>query len=356
MMTQMLNRTLLLATAPFLGVFIWLGFFAAYQLTIDSVEPVPQAKINIEENTDQIAMHLTRAKSLSESIAMTLEQKLELYSDTAELAASMHQIAAIQAQKPITIYDQRVTNLLGKPRYHISTPNIDLKLFNISEGRYSGYAMKVHPKTDQAMKMVLGYDQVGKAETTSSAVKRYEAIAGVNAGGFADDTRSGKRYPLSTTMLNGQFIMPFEASYKDLFFVGLDKQLKLIGGKFKAKDKLEALDPLFGASFVPILLQDGEKQTIPRKWQTSPARAPRTVIGNYKHEHLLFLVIDGRDENGSSGATLHELQDLLSRLGVMDAYNLDGGGSSTLVVNNRLINSPSDGIQRKLPTHFLFFK
>jgi exopolysaccharide biosynthesis protein len=53
---------------------------------------------------------------------------------------------------------------------------------------------------------------------------------------------------------------------------------------------------------------------------------------------------------------LPELQDKLIALGAIDAYNLDGGGSSSLVFNGQVINKPSDGKLRPLPTHFLFFK
>src|SRR5690606_14235209 len=99
-----------------------------------------------------------------------------------------------------------------------------------------------------------------------------------------------------------------------------------------------------------------QPQPIPDKWRKQPHRAPRTVIGNYKDDQLLVLVTDGYDERGGSGATLEELQILLQRLGVQDAYNLDGGGSSSLIFNGRIVNNPSDGKLRSLATHFLFFK
>lgn len=80
------------------------------------------------------------------------------------------------------------------------------------------------------------------------------------------------------------------------------------------------------------------------------------MIGNYKDDQLLIIVVDGYNEAGSSGATLEELQGRLYKLGVVDAYNLDGGGSSSLIVNNRVVNNPSDGSLRPVPTHFLFYK
>ncbi|MDF2837680.1 MAG: putative periplasmic protein, partial [Paenibacillus sp.] len=195
---------------------------------------------------------------------------------------------------------------------------------------------------------------LGQSQTTLQAVKNHGAAVGVNAGGFADG--GGKRYPLSNTIVDGKYVIGFEATYSDLFFVGMNDKNELIGGKFASKDQLDAKKPKYGASFVPVLLKGGAAQQIPLKWQISPKRAPRTVIANYKDDQLLILVTDGYNEAGSSGATLGELQNLLKSYGAIDAYNLDGGGSSSLVFNGKLINKPSDGSLRKLPTHFLFFK
>ncbi|MNP25077.1 hypothetical protein D3C76_1178700 [compost metagenome] len=236
----------------------------------------------------------------------------------------------------------------------MNSDRISIELFKVNPGVYRGYAMKVKLKDTNAMSMSLGKDTIGGSETTLQAVKREGAIAGINAGGFAD--QNGQRYPLSTTVLNGKYLTGFESSYKDLSFVGLNTSGKLIGGKFYNKKDLDKLQPKFGATFVPVLLQDGHKLPIPAKWQTSPARAPRTVIGNYKDDQLLILVVDGYNENGGSGATLQELQNKLQQMGVRDAYNLDGGGSSSLILNGRVVNKPSDGSLRPVPTHFLFFK
>ncbi|SCW51976.1 hypothetical protein SAMN04487970_101218 [Paenibacillus tianmuensis] len=81
--------------------------------------------------------------------------------------------------------------------------DVDLKLYTFTEPRYKGYALKVDLKSDKGMKMVLGKDKVGGSETTLDAVRRYGAVAGINAGGFADDNKTGKRFPLNTTVLGG---------------------------------------------------------------------------------------------------------------------------------------------------------
>lgn len=71
-------------------------------------------------------------------------------------------------------------------------------------------------------------------------------------------------------------------------------------------------------------------------------RHPRTAIGISRDgRKLYFAVVDGR-QVGSVGVTLDELANLMVRLGAYDAINLDGGGSSTMVVNGRIVNSPSD--------------
>ncbi|NRG41077.1 phosphodiester glycosidase family protein [Rathayibacter sp. VKM Ac-2835] len=67
---------------------------------------------------------------------------------------------------------------------------------------------------------------------------------------------------------------------------------------------------------------------------------PRTCIGVIGDNHLVFVVVDGRSTGYSRGATLPELAALMADLGARTAYNLDGGGSSTMVFNDALVNDP----------------
>lgn len=350
-----INRFCLLACAPFIGLVIWLLAASNPSLTLpDSAFPQrASASVTMPAETDKVSAGLDQAKKTALLTAKSLNKSIALYRATNKSMSTIETIAVSQADRPYRIYDRRITGRIGAPARQIESDNIRAQLFTIQAQHFSGYALKVKLKTPDAMKMVLGQDKNGGAETTLAAANRYHAIAGVNAGGFADD--GSKRYPLSTTVVNGRFLNGFDPSYKDLFFVGLNDKLELIGGKFTSEDQLSSQKPQFGASFVPVLLRGGYPQPIPAKWQTSPQRAPRTIIGNYKDNQLLFLVIDGRNENGSSGATLAETQLLLQRFGAIDGYNLDGGGSSTLVFDGRVVNHPSDGRMRPVPTHFLFF-
>ncbi len=349
------NRTLLLACTPFIGMLVWM-FVANVGIVM------PEASFPVHEDVvldpsvpaAKSLKDLGQAQAIAKGTGNSIKKQLSLYNKT---NADMKQIAVLassQSSRPYQIYDRRITSKLGKPAATIQSDKLQAQLFYLGTANFKSYALKVKLKDKDAMKLVLGNDKEGGAETTLAAVNRLNAAVGVNAGGFADS--GGKRYPLSTTVVNGDYVGGFQPSIKDLFFVGVDGSNKLVGGKFSSKEQLDALGPKYGASFVPVLLQNGQKTAIPSKWQTSPKRAPRTVIASYKDDQILFLVVDGYNERGSSGATLAEMQILLQRYGALDGYNLDGGGSTSLVFNGRVINNPSDGNLRKLPTHFLFFK
>ena len=84
-------------------------------------------------------------------------------------------------------------------------------------------------------------------------------------------------------------------------------------------------------------------------------RAPRTALGIKKDGSLLLLIVDGRNNN-SAGLTLSELATYMLRLGAKDAVNFDGGGSSVMAVNGRIVNKPSDGKERAVSIGLGLFK
>ena len=69
---------------------------------------------------------------------------------------------------------------------------------------------------------------------------------------------------------------------------------------------------------------------------------PRTAIGVISPLHYVFVVSDGRTDE-SEGLSLYELAQFMQELGVETPYNLDGGGSSTMVFNGTVINQPTSG-------------
>jgi exopolysaccharide biosynthesis protein len=108
----------------------------------------------------------------------------------------------------------------------------------------------------------------------------------------------------------------------------------------------------------PVLLQDGEikiTNDIERKFTGKAIndKHPRTAMGYTSDNKLIILMVEGRNPN-ASGATLPQLAQILKALGCVEALNLDGGGSSCLLVNGKETIKPSDkGGQRAVPAVFI---
>lgn len=95
-------------------------------------------------------------------------------------------------------------------------------------------------------------------------------------------------------------------------------------------------------SFGPGLIQNGEiTVTESSEVGRSMLSNPRTAIGQIEPLHYILVVSDGRSEE-SAGLSLLELAQVMSELGCRTAYNLDGGGSSTMWFLGKIINHPSD--------------
>ena len=94
-------------------------------------------------------------------------------------------------------------------------------------------------------------------------------------------------------------------------------------------------------SFGPVLLEDSSI-SVSENEEVGMAMAsnPRTAIGYLGKNHYVFVVSDGRTSE-SAGLSLYELASFMKSLGVSDAYNLDGGGSSTMVFKGEVINTPT---------------
>ena len=97
---------------------------------------------------------------------------------------------------------------------------------------------------------------------------------------------------------------------------------------------------------VPLLLKNGELNIT---WQLEGAakpfaemRHPRTAVAKLNVGKFLMITVDGRQPGVSVGMTLQELAEYLLSLGATDAMNLDGGGSTTMFLDGRVVNTPSD--------------
>lgn len=101
----------------------------------------------------------------------------------------------------------------------------------------------------------------------------------------------------------------------------------------------------------PRLIKDGSIYLTTKREEfggdVAGGRAPRTAVGITRDNHVLLAVIDGRQPH-SVGCTLLELAMLLQEFGAVDAVNFDGGGSTEMIIKNEIINSPSEGVERKI--------
>ena len=99
-------------------------------------------------------------------------------------------------------------------------------------------------------------------------------------------------------------------------------------------------------SFGPGLIENGAV-TVSESDEVGRAKAsnPRTALGQIDSLHYVFVVSDGRT-NESTGLSLYQLAEFMQSLGVQTAYNLDGGGSSTMYFNGQVVNQPSNGKER----------
>jgi exopolysaccharide biosynthesis protein len=102
----------------------------------------------------------------------------------------------------------------------------------------------------------------------------------------------------------------------------------------------------------PMVVQDCTPlATLPGGDHFTHAPHPRTAVGlSRNRRELLLVVADGRRE-GVPGPTLPELAALMVEVGACTALNLDGGGSSAMWLVDRIVNRPSDGVERNVTNH-----
>ncbi len=101
-------------------------------------------------------------------------------------------------------------------------------------------------------------------------------------------------------------------------------------------------------SFGPALVDDGlvvdnlSTIEIDTNFGNHPIQGnqPRTGVGIIDENHFIFIVVDGRSKGYSMGVTLNEFAEMFKELGCTEAYNLDGGGSSTMYFMGRVVNNP----------------
>lgn len=225
-----------------------------------------------------------------------------------------------------------------------------MELKDVSNDSYTGKLLIIN---DPSRVKLVSSPRLGTSgATTSQIVAENDAVAGMNAGGFQDDALGTGGKPAGLVIEDGQLrTTNTGASYS---LVGMDKDNKMVVSNSMTYSKCQQLNLRCAVSFGPVIIINGNA-TI-KSGTGGWGMQPRTAIAQRKDGAILMLVIDGR-QKGSLGATLRQVQDILLDNGAYNAFNLDGGASTTMVYNGNVVNSPSDILgERYVPNAFIVTK
>jgi len=257
------------------------------------------------------------------------------------------------------ISSKGLANTLGEKEVQASTENKDdsIELYQLDNSKYKGCYLEIKDPT----RVKIGYTSklMIEGETTSQIAENNDAIAAINGGGFIDESAEGVKWegnggtPTGIIMTGGKVIYSdLEADKKtDLF--AITKEGIMIVGKYSINDlsKLGAEEAL---SYFPSLIINGKMTSF--QGDAGFGIAPKTAIGQKKDGTIIMLTIDGKGPE-SVGTTIKELQEIMFKLGAINAMNLDGGQSTAMYYDKEIVNKPSYGEGgRKIPAAIIVKK
>ncbi len=212
------------------------------------------------------------------------------------------------------------------------------KLISINGNGYQGFLVAIY---DPSRIHIATTNYLGvRGESILTVSKREKAIIAMNAGGFYDpDWNSNGALPHGTVISNGKVVSDYRDAQMGGGFIGFTDEDKLILGNM-TKEKALSIGYRDAIEFGPYLIVNGKRSFI--RGNGGWGVAPRSAIGQRKDGIVLFLVINGRLAN-SIGADMVDLTDIMERYGAYNAANLDGGSSSELVIQQKIINTPVAG-------------
>ena len=185
------------------------------------------------------------------------------------------------------------------------------------------------------LKTAFAYDTYGRniKDQTSEIAREHDAILAIN-GDFYGSRNTG-------------FVVRNGVIYRDISSGGealviyADGSFEIVNEDDTTAEELVNNGAVQVLSFGPALVENGEV-SVTKSDEVGKAMAsnPRTAIGIIDENHYIFVVSDGRTSE-SEGLSLLELAEFCKSLGAETVYNLDGGGSSTMVYLGEVINNPT---------------
>ena len=232
--------------------------------------------------------------------------------------------------------EEKAEPVVTENSYHDG--NISIEITEERVGDTTVYVADVHLASAEHLRTAFADNTYGRnvTDTTSGMAEAVDAILAVN-GDFYGAQQAG--YVIRGGIL---YRSAAKKGAEDLAIYA-DGSFGIIReAEITAQELLEsgARDVL---SFGPALVENGEiSVSVNDEVGRAKASNPRTAIAVIDELHYLLVVSDGRTSE-SEGLSLYELAVFLQSRGVQTAYNLDGGGSSTMVFNGRVVNNPTSG-------------
>ena len=170
-------------------------------------------------------------------------------------------------------------------------------------------------------------------DTTSDMAEENNAVLAIN-GDYYGARQSGY-------VIRNGVVYRNQGSNGEDMVISKDGTLSFISESDTTTDSLIQKQAWQILSFGPVLVENGEV-AVTENDEVGMAMAsnPRTAIGTVAKNHYLFVVSDGRTSE-SAGLSLYELANFMKSLGATNVYNLDGGGSSTMVFQGEVVNNPT---------------
>lgn len=218
--------------------------------------------------------------------------------------------------------------------------NIHITVSEVRAYDSSIYIAEVEVTSLQYLKTALANNQYGRnvTENTSTIAESVDAILAIN-GDYYGAQESGY------VIRNGTLYRS-EGDGGDGLVIWADGSFEVISEREVTASELVEKGAYQVLSFGPALLENNEI-TVSENDEVGKAKSsnPRTAIGIIDNNHFVFVVSDGRTSE-SKGLSLYQLGEFMQTLGVQTAYNLDGGGSSTMYFNGVVINNPTTNGKR----------
>ncbi|MDR3602755.1 MAG: phosphodiester glycosidase family protein [Desulfosporosinus sp.] len=229
----------------------------------------------------------------------------------------------------------------------VSDASSGITIEDIKGKSFKGKVMLI--KDPKRIKVAVTKEMGVTGERVSDLVKDTGAIAGINGGAFYDPNGSGNgAFPDGLTVHNGEIVHNNlgNLSTDSTDVIALDKDSNLICEKMSADD-IKKNNIQEAVSFWPALIKDGKRC----EFQDSVwGVAPRSAIGQKADGTIILVVIDGRQLT-SLGAKMSDLYNLFKDYDAVNAANLDGGSSTELFYNGKVINTLWNWAgERYLPT------